>query len=82
MLMILNAMYGGLGQSVGAIIGGKLQDRYGTVRAFEYAAAFDFAFVIVVVVYLKLNTKANFRDPQPISLAPDSREKSTFLVRK
>merc|ERR1712176_1154881 len=32
MLMLLNAMYGGLGQSIGAIIGGKLQSKFGTSR--------------------------------------------------
>eukprot|EP00980_Cylindrotheca_fusiformis_P023184 scaffold10201_cov119-Cylindrotheca_fusiformis.AAC.1 len=35
MLMFLNAMYGGLGQSVGAIIGGKLQSKYGTIAAVQ-----------------------------------------------
>merc|ERR1712176_1402011 len=32
MLMLLNAMYGGLGQSIGAIIGGKMQSKFGTVK--------------------------------------------------
>merc|ERR1712113_212143 len=37
MLMFLNAMYGGLGQSLGAIIGGKLQSKFGTAKTFIYA---------------------------------------------
>jgi len=52
MLMFLNAMYGGLGQSLGAIIGGKLQHRFGTVRTFVYAAVFDSCFVALLVLYL------------------------------
>jgi MFS family permease len=67
MLLFLNAMYGGLGQSVGAIIGGKLQDRYGTVRTFKISAAFDFVFVCAVIMYLRFNTKSSFRNPQPIT---------------
>ncbi|GKY94806.1 hypothetical protein MPSEU_000445800 [Mayamaea pseudoterrestris] len=66
MLMFLNAMYGGLGQSLGAIIGGKLQHRMGTVKTFLYSAAFDFCFVCVVVAYLSIRKESNFRDPKPI----------------
>ena len=66
MLMFLNAMYGGLGQSVGAIIGGKLQHRFGTVRTFAYSAAFDFGFVCLVIAYLSIRKDSNFRDPKAI----------------
>lgn len=75
MLMFLNAMYGGLGQSLGAIIGGKLQYRFGTVKTFLYSAAFDFAFVCFILVYLSLRKSSNFRDPQPIERIPKSKEK-------
>jgi predicted MFS family arabinose efflux permease len=69
MLMFLNAMYGGLGQSLGSIIGGKLQQAYGTVNTFWYSAAFDAAFVVFVVLYLyclKDNAASGFKDPKPI----------------
>lgn len=66
MLMFLNAMYGGLGQSLGAIIGGKLQHRYGTVRTFLYSAAVDFVFVGFVILYLSVRKNSSFQDPKPI----------------
>ncbi|KAL7467620.1 hypothetical protein ACHAXS_007860 [Conticribra weissflogii] len=52
MLLIMNAMYGGLGQSLGAIIGGKLQSNFGTVKTFIYSGIFDFCFVGALVTYL------------------------------
>lgn len=67
MLMFLNAMYGGLGQSLGSIIGGKLQHRFGTVKTFLFSAVFDFCFVALVVAYLSLaEGESNFKDPRPI----------------
>jgi MFS family permease len=75
MLMFLNAMYGGLGQSLGSIIGGKLQQRFGTVNTFWYAASFDSIFVIFLVLYLyflKGNAASGFKDPKPIEAAPSS----------
>ncbi len=52
MLLIMNAMYGGLGQSLGAIIGGKLQSKFGTVNTFIYSGMFDACFVCALMVYL------------------------------
>lgn len=69
--MFLNAMYGGLGQSLGAIIGGKLQSRFGTVRAFIYSGLFDLAFVALVVVYLAWRGSSGFRDPRPMGEEED-----------
>jgi hypothetical protein len=71
MLMFLNAMYGGLGQSLGSIIGGKLQGLYGTVLTFWYAAAFDGVFVAFLVLYmyvLRKDAALQFRDPKPIQV--------------
>jgi MFS family permease len=65
-LMFLNAMYGGLGQSMGAIIGGKLQSIYGTVQTFIYAGIFDLCFVGGVVLYLMRKKESSFRNPKPI----------------
>lgn len=66
MLMLMNAMYGGLGQSIGAIVGGKLQSRVGTVNTFLYSAMTDLFFVICVTMYLSLRKDSNFRNPRPI----------------
>uniref|UniRef100_A0A7S2XSE9 Major facilitator superfamily (MFS) profile domain-containing protein n=1 Tax=Attheya septentrionalis TaxID=420275 RepID=A0A7S2XSE9_9STRA len=66
MLMFMNAMYGGLGQSLGAIIGGKLQTTYGTVKTFVYSGIFDLCFVGLVVAYLSVRQGSSFRDPKPI----------------
>ena len=52
MLLIMNAMYGGLGQSLGAIIGGKMQSKFGTVNTFLYSGIFDLCFVGGLVLYL------------------------------
>jgi len=66
MLMLLNAMYGGLGQSLGAIIGGKFQHLYGTRATFLGAAAVDLVIVGLIVLYLGLRKESNFQNPQPI----------------
>jgi len=73
--MFLNAMYGGLGQSVGAIIGGKLQSMVGTVRTFLYAGLFDLCFVGLVIVYLIRNQDSSFRNPKPIVATGDKNTK-------
>ena len=64
--MFLNAMYGGLGQSLGAIIGGKMQSKFGTVRTFVYSGIFDLLFVCFVVLYLRVRKDSSFRNPSPI----------------
>lgn len=64
--MFLNAMYGGLGQSLGALIGGKLQSHVGTVRTFLYCGVCDFVFVTLVIMYLRIRKESNFKNPQPI----------------
>ncbi|KAG7372548.1 major facilitator superfamily transporter [Nitzschia inconspicua] len=66
MLMFLNAMYGGLGQSIGAIFGGKLQHKFGTVWTFIYAGMFDAFFVALIIAYLRIRTDSSFKNPQPI----------------
>ena len=52
MLLTMNAMYGGLGQSLGAIVGGKLQTKLGTINTFIYSVIFDLCFVGSLVLYL------------------------------
>ena len=84
MLMFLNAMYGGLGQSLGSIIGGKLQQRYGTVNTFCYSAAFDSLFVIFLVMYLyflKGDAASGFKDPKPIQ-EPSTSSPNTDKIKR
>ena len=64
--MFLNAMYGGLGQSLGALVGGKMQSKVGTVRTFLYFGFCDLCFVVLVIGYLRLRNESNFKNPQPI----------------
>jgi len=66
MLMLLNAMYGGLGQSLGAIIGGKMQSKFGTVKTFIYSGIFDSFFVVLLVAYLSVRKGSSFKNPQTI----------------
>ena len=60
MLLIMNAMYGGLGQSLGAILGGKLQSKLGTVDTFVVSGIFDACFVCALVAYLASGNKRAF----------------------
>lgn len=64
--MLLNAMYGGLGQSLGAIIGGKMQSKFGTVKTFIYAGVFDSCFVVLLIAYLSVRKESSFKNPQTI----------------
>lgn len=67
-------MYGGLGQSLGALIGGKLQDKFGTVGTFVRAGIFDLTFVVLMVLYLSCKT-TGFRNPQPLKVEASSSSK-------
>ena len=71
--MLLNAMYGGLGQSLGAIIGGKMQSKFGTVKTFVYAGIFDFCFVVLLVAYLNVRKNSSFKNPQTIVVPKNRR---------
>jgi len=75
MLMLLNAMYGGLGQSLGAIIGGKMQSKFGTVQTFIYAGIFDSCFVVLLVAYLSVRKGSSFKNPQRIVVPKNATEK-------
>ena len=46
LLAIMNGMYGGLGQSVGAIVGGRLQGSVGTRRMLRHVGTVDGVFVV------------------------------------
>lgn len=64
MLLLLNAMYGGLGQSLGAILGGRLQEKFGTVQTFRIAGLVDAAIVLVIVLFM--GKRDTFRNPKSI----------------
>ena len=51
-------MYGGLGQSTGALIGGSLSQRFGTPKTFVISAAVDICIVAVFAVYWFLHPNA------------------------
>uniref|UniRef100_A0A7S3VB90 Major facilitator superfamily (MFS) profile domain-containing protein n=1 Tax=Chaetoceros debilis TaxID=122233 RepID=A0A7S3VB90_9STRA len=74
MLLFMNAMYGGLGQSVGAILGGKLQSRVGTKMTFLCAAFVDFIFVCFITAYLSVRKESSFRNPKQITLPNEKSE--------
>ena len=87
MLMFLNAMYGGLGQSLGAIIGGKLQHQFGTRRTFVYAAAVDFMFVPMAPSYTRVTKAVTISffassDPTDEAVPPDPPRKRTDMRTK
>ncbi|GMI00552.1 hypothetical protein TrVE_jg2449 [Triparma verrucosa] len=74
LLTFMNAMYGGLGQSIGAIIGGKVQERVGTVRLFRYGATFDAAFVIVSATYFAVRSLTKSKDTPKVMKIEESDE--------
>jgi len=53
-MAILNASYGGLGQSVGAVVGGSLQGTFGTVNAFKVSGGGLLAVAMAFGVYAKM----------------------------
>eukprot|EP00624_Nannochloropsis_granulata_P002336 evm.model.NODE_21890_length_15103_cov_36.608555.3 len=58
MLGFLNGMYGGLGQSTGALIGGHLSQRYGTPRTFVLSGLADLVVVGLFGTYWWLHPNA------------------------
>lgn len=57
-LGFLNGMYGGLGQSTGALIGGALSHRYGTPKAFILSGCVDIVIVSLFFTYWFLHPNA------------------------
>lgn len=51
MLGFLNGIYGGLGQSTGAVIGGSLSQRFGTAKTFLMAGCADICVLALFIVY-------------------------------
>ena len=61
-LSVLNGMYGGLGQSLGALIGGALQVKLGTSHTFYVAALGDSVLLVLTLGWWALNPKTTRRD--------------------
>ena len=61
-LSVLNGMYGGLGQSLGALIGGALQVKLGTSHTFYVAALGDAVLLVLTLGWWALNPRSTRRD--------------------
>lgn len=59
-LGFLNGMYGGLGQSLGSLLGGELSRRYGIVKAFLYCGATEALLLAAFVFYQRVS---HFQSP-------------------
>ena len=57
-LGFLNGIYGGLGQSTGALIGGFLSQKFGTPKTFVLSAAVDVVIVLFFTSYWFLHPNA------------------------
>jgi len=63
MLGLLNGIYGGVGQSLGSLIGGGLSSRWGTSKAFYLYGAADIALVGLFAGYWALHPRATQLGP-------------------
>ena len=59
MLSILNAMYGGLGQSIGSLIGGWMSTRVGISRTFLLCGAADLVCLKLFLAYSHVQHRAD-----------------------
>lgn len=58
-LGLLNATYGGIGQSLGSLIGGSLSARFGTARAFLVYAGVDGLLLLAYFLFWGVRPKAH-----------------------
>ena len=59
MLSILNAMYGGLGQSIGSLIGGWMSSHFGISRTFLLCGAADLVCLKLFLAYNHMQHRAD-----------------------
>ena len=64
--MFLNAAYNGIGRSVGAMIGGKIQGEVGTVVMFNYVTMLNLMCGVLLVLYSCTRKATNYRNPTPV----------------
>ncbi|CAM9180156.1 unnamed protein product [Scytosiphon promiscuus] len=62
MLGLLNATYGGIGQSLGSLIGGSLSMRFGTARAFLLYAGVDACLLVAFFLFWVLHPNGQQKD--------------------
>ncbi|CBN78339.1 conserved unknown protein [Ectocarpus siliculosus] len=62
MLGLLNATYGGIGQSLGSLIGGSLSMRFGTARAFLVYASVDACLLLAFFLFWGLHPNGQQKD--------------------
>jgi MFS family permease len=65
MLGTLNGMYGGLGQSLGSLIGGYLSKRYGISSTFKACAAIDLVIFVLYMLYQRFGESKVVTIPPP-----------------
>ncbi len=58
-LLLLNGIYNGIGRSIGAIVGGKLQAIFGTNNLFLYCARMNYALALVMGAWYNHQRKSN-----------------------
>lgn len=63
-LGLLNATYGGLGQSLGSLLGGSLSARFGTAQAFLVYAGVD-VMLLLGFLFWGLHPKGHNRNREP-----------------
>ncbi|CAM9154136.1 unnamed protein product, partial [Hapterophycus canaliculatus] len=62
MLGLLNATYGGIGQSLGSLIGGSLSMRFGTAKAFLLYAGVDACLLVAFFLFWVLHPNGQQKD--------------------
>eukprot|EP00752_Nemacystus_decipiens_P005674 g5135.t1 len=62
MLGLLNATYGGIGQSLGSLIGGSLSNSFGTARAFLVYAGVDTCLLLAFFLFWGLHPNGQQKD--------------------
>ncbi|CAB1111555.1 unnamed protein product [Ectocarpus sp. CCAP 1310/34] len=62
MLGLLNATYGGIGQSLGSLVGGSLSMRFGTARAFLVYASVDACLLLAFFLFWGLHPNGQQKD--------------------
>lgn len=73
----MNAIYGGIGQSLGSLIGGYLSKHFGIEKTFKYCAVVDFVILAVFLLYQRITDFNQMNNPP----APEvtTRVKTSFF---
>lgn len=66
-LGLMNATYGGIGQSLGALIGGSLSSKFGTAKAFLVYAGVDGLILVAYFMFKGFHAKMRARNDEGTS---------------